>query len=84
MCHARSKYIEIDYHFVQKKVAKRNIITKFVPISSQLADIFTKVLSQMPFTTIRVKIDVHDHALLRLKGSNRDGKIEKTNREKTD
>ena len=31
--HARSKHIEIDYHFVREKVAIRALITRYIPLS---------------------------------------------------
>ncbi|PKI36765.1 hypothetical protein CRG98_042842 [Punica granatum] len=42
--HARTKHVEIDYHFVREKVALRSIVTQFVPTTLQVADIFTKPL----------------------------------------
>ena len=46
MFHERTNNIKIDCHFVrEKKRYSRNIITKFVKSSDQLADIFTKSLT---------------------------------------
>lgn len=45
--HARTKHIELDYHFVREKVALGSLITRYVPSSKQLADIFTKPLSKV-------------------------------------
>ena len=42
--HARTKHIEIDYHFVCEKVLNRDILIKFISTNDQLADIFTKSL----------------------------------------
>uniref|UniRef100_A0A2N9HCS0 Integrase catalytic domain-containing protein n=1 Tax=Fagus sylvatica TaxID=28930 RepID=A0A2N9HCS0_FAGSY len=44
--HERTKHIEVDCQFVRSKVESKDIITPFVPSGSQLADIFTKALSQ--------------------------------------
>lgn len=52
------------------------LITKFVPATSQLPDIFTKALPKMHFKAIKIKLGVPDHSLLCLKGSNRDKKME--------
>jgi hypothetical protein len=43
--HARTKHIEVDYHFVREKVLNRDILIKFISTSDQVADIFTKGLS---------------------------------------
>lgn len=42
--HARSKHIELDYHFVCERVAQGLLITQHVPSEKQLADLFTKPL----------------------------------------
>ncbi|KAL6313445.1 hypothetical protein AAG906_004408 [Vitis piasezkii] len=50
--HARSKHIELDYHFVREKVASGVLITRFLPSSLQVADIFTKALPKTSFQVI--------------------------------
>ena len=67
--HARSKHIEIDYHFVREKVAQGDLITKFVRTSHQLADVFTKPLPRDRFQTLRSKLGVLSPSLLNLRGS---------------
>ena len=42
--HERTKYIEIDCHFIREKIASRCVVTSFVNSNYQLADIFTKSL----------------------------------------
>lgn len=42
--HARTKQIEIDYHFVREKVALGTLVTLFVSFIDQVADTFTKPL----------------------------------------
>ncbi|XP_019153490.1 PREDICTED: uncharacterized protein LOC109149962 [Ipomoea nil] len=42
--HARTKHVEIDFHFVRDKVAAEDFIVNFVSTKDQLADIFTKPL----------------------------------------
>lgn len=56
--HARTKHIELDYHFVREKVAKGALITKFVCSFDQIADIFTKGLSNSHFMLLRSKLGV--------------------------
>lgn len=57
--YAQTKYIEIDYHFVHKKVALHHLITKRVLSNLQIADILTKPLSQQPFKSFPIKLEVH-------------------------
>ena len=42
--HARTKYIEMDCHFIKEKLASGCMTTSFVNSNDQLADIFTKSL----------------------------------------
>ena len=43
--HARTKHIEVDYHFVRERVARRLLDIEFVSSGDQIADGFTKALS---------------------------------------
>ena len=40
--HARTKHIEVDFHFVRERVLRKDLAVKFVSTLDQLADIFTK------------------------------------------
>jgi len=42
--HARTKHIEVHYHFIRKKVLAKEIDLIHVSIEDQVADIFTKAL----------------------------------------
>ena len=42
--HTGFKHIELDYHFVQEKVATGALITRFLPFSLQIINVFTKSL----------------------------------------
>jgi histone deacetylase 1/2 len=42
--HARAKHIEIDFHFVRERVAKRLLEVRFIASNDQVADGFTKAL----------------------------------------
>ena len=43
--HARTKHIEVDFHFVRERVARRLLDIRFIPTGDQLADGFTKPLT---------------------------------------
>lgn len=38
--HARTKHVELDYHFVREKVAHGDLTTQYIPSRFQLPDIF--------------------------------------------
>ncbi|XP_031105201.1 uncharacterized protein LOC116010077 [Ipomoea triloba] len=56
--HARTKHIEIDYHFVRDRVAAGDIQVNFIPTKDQVADIFTKPLAEPRFSFLRDKLQV--------------------------
>ncbi|KAL5717161.1 hypothetical protein ACHQM5_010224 [Ranunculus cassubicifolius] len=61
--HERTKHIEIDCHFVREKIMSKLILPRFVPSSSQLADVFTKPLGNDAFHNLVSKLGViHIHA----------------------
>lgn len=51
MFHARTKHIEVDFHFVREQVARKAMEVRFISSSDQVADILTKPLSRYPFIT---------------------------------
>jgi hypothetical protein len=54
--HARTKHIEVDYHFVREKVINGDILIKYISTLDQIADIFTKGLSTARFTFLKSKL----------------------------
>ena len=54
--HARTKHIEVDYHFVREKVLNRDIVLKFIFTHDQIADVFTKGLSSARFLFLKSKL----------------------------
>jgi hypothetical protein len=51
--HARTKHIEVDFHFVRERVLRKDLTVKFVSTLDQLADIFTKSLPTHRFLDLR-------------------------------
>ena len=47
--HARTKHIEVDYHFMREKVLRKDLLVKFISSHDQLANIFTKGLPSSRF-----------------------------------
>ena len=43
--HARTKHIEVDYHFVRERVLEKLLEIDYIPSGDQVADGFTKALS---------------------------------------
>ena len=44
--HARTKHIEVDFHFVRERVTRKLLEIRFIPTGDQLADGFTKTLTE--------------------------------------
>jgi hypothetical protein len=42
---ARTKHIEVDYHFVRERVLKNLLQIDFIPLGDQVADGFTKAIT---------------------------------------
>ena len=63
--HARSKHIELDYHFVREQVALGNLITNHIPASNQIADLFTKPVSKAALLRFQSKLCLQPRQRLR-------------------
>uniref|UniRef100_A0A2N9GNK3 Reverse transcriptase Ty1/copia-type domain-containing protein n=1 Tax=Fagus sylvatica TaxID=28930 RepID=A0A2N9GNK3_FAGSY len=70
--HARTKHIELDYHFVREKVAAGALTTCYVPSQSQLADLFTKAVSKDTFHKMRIKLGVLPPPSSSLRGTDKE------------
>uniref|UniRef100_A0A2N9EKD3 Integrase catalytic domain-containing protein n=1 Tax=Fagus sylvatica TaxID=28930 RepID=A0A2N9EKD3_FAGSY len=57
--HARTKHIEVDFHFVRERVLRKDLVVKFVSTVDQLADIFTKSLPTHRFLELRRNLTVN-------------------------
>ena len=51
--HARSKHIDIQWHYQREKVADGSVTLKYVPTSEQIADGLTKPLAKEKFLIFR-------------------------------
>jgi hypothetical protein len=58
--HARTKHIEVDFHFVCERVAQKLLSIKFISSKDQLADIFTKALPLPLFQACRRNLNLVD------------------------
>ncbi|KAK6142115.1 hypothetical protein DH2020_006983 [Rehmannia glutinosa] len=47
--HARTKHMEVHYHYIREKVLQEEIILEHVKTDDQIADLFTKALSGKKF-----------------------------------
>jgi histone deacetylase 1/2 len=56
--HARTKYIEIDFHFVRERVARKKLSIRFISTKDQLADGFTKALGTRLFERFRDNLNL--------------------------
>ena len=56
--HARTKHIELDYHFIQEQVQQHNIQVHFISSDDQIANILTKPLGQHLFVKHRDKLQL--------------------------
>ena len=56
--HARTKHIEVDYHYVREQVLAKNIVISHVSTTDQVADILTKPLAASRFLLLKYKLMV--------------------------
>ena len=65
--HARTKHIEIDYHFVQEQVKQKNLLIGYLATKDQTTDILTKALPKHRFLFLKSKL--HLLPILDLRGN---------------
>jgi hypothetical protein len=67
--HARTKHIEVDYHFVREQVTRKQLNIHFISAKDQLTDGFTKAMSTQQFFHFQHNLNL---SRLRLMGDVRD------------
>uniref|UniRef100_A0A2N9GZA0 Reverse transcriptase Ty1/copia-type domain-containing protein n=1 Tax=Fagus sylvatica TaxID=28930 RepID=A0A2N9GZA0_FAGSY len=63
--HARTKHIEVDFHFIRERVLRKDLVVKFVSTIDQLANIFTKSLPTQRFLDLQrnLTVSVRPHSI---------------------
>ena len=56
--HARTKHIEIDFHFVRERVAQKKLDIRFVHSKDQTSDGFTKPLPTRSFEDFKHNLNL--------------------------
>ena len=65
--HARTKHIEIDFHFVRERIAQGLLQVRFVSTGDQVADGFTKALPVKKFEDFKRNLNLLNKDELRLR-----------------
>ncbi|KAL6314173.1 hypothetical protein AAG906_011917 [Vitis piasezkii] len=63
--HARTKHVEIDYHFIREKVCNHDIQVHHISTVDQIADVFTKGQTAKRFQYLKGKLMVCQTPLIR-------------------
>ncbi|XP_031275019.1 uncharacterized protein LOC116133454 [Pistacia vera] len=56
MFHARSKHIELDYHYIRERVSLGLLTTRHISTSAQIADVFTKPQTRYDLDKLKHKL----------------------------
>lgn len=56
--HARTKHIEVDYHFVSERVARKLLEIEYISTKDQVADGLTKALVVRPFEMFKNNLNL--------------------------
>ena len=59
--YARTKHIELDYHFVREQIQQGKVVVRFISSEDQIADILTKPLGRASFKRHRNKLRLLEH-----------------------
>ena len=53
-----TKHVDVDYHFVREQVANKQLNIRLIPTGDQVADEFTKPLSNMQLDIFRRNLNL--------------------------
>ena len=56
--HARTKHIEVDYHFLRERFARKQLEIKFIVSGDQVADGFTKPITVQQLRDFRCNLNL--------------------------
>jgi Reverse transcriptase (RNA-dependent DNA polymerase) len=56
--HARTKHIELDYHFIRENISNQQLSVRFICSADQIGDLFTKSVVKTRFLMLRDKLHV--------------------------
>ncbi|KAM1824444.1 hypothetical protein ACFX13_024030 [Malus domestica] len=75
--HARTKHLEVDYHYVREKVVRGQLLVNYICSQDQIADLFTKGLSSSRFKFLVSNLPVVPHPVS-LRGAVRRSQLSST------
>ena len=76
--HARTKHIDIQYHFVREHIESKRITLTHCPTSEMTVDIFTKPLPQPAFTKHNLGLGLIHPSVLMLQDNDSDTNLDDT------
>jgi hypothetical protein len=62
--HAKSKHIEIKYHYIRDMVERKEVHVQYLPTHEHIADIFNKPLATTMFKYFRERLGLVENASL--------------------
>ena len=80
--HARTKHIEVHYHFVRERVLSGEVELQYVPTDRQTADIFTKPLGLDKLLQFSGALGLRHLDVPNLRGRDLEGRLIKEGRKK--
>ena len=57
--HARTKHIDVRYHFIREAVEDRKVMVQYIPTRDNVSNIFTKLLAKAKFQELAELLGLH-------------------------